>query len=185
MAEPTPRGPDAGSADWLRPPIAGAPASDAFVAQTIEAFLVCLRPDGLRNLRPIHAPSLRLPMAVGREPADLVLEAVKRYGLGPIVVHSTSWRSEPGRVVLTYIAAVQGPEAGARHEYLAEEPIGRAELARGDATAAPAEIAVAQVLEHALRHLSWLVTEDPVVAEELAAWRPALEAYVPEPFRGL
>jgi hypothetical protein len=153
------------------------------VAQSLEVFLVCLRDMGLRELRPIHAGSLRLGMTVGAAPGDLVLGAVARYGLTPLVVHSTSWRAEPGRVILTYVAAVAAPAA--LSPYLAEVPIGRSDLARGAATAAPAAIAESQVLEHALRHLSWLVKDDPAVAEALAAWRPDLEAYVPEPFRGL
>jgi len=65
------------------------------------------------------------------------------------------------------------------------EPIGRADLARGDATAAPLSIGTVQVLEHALRHLSWLVRDDPAVRVALAAWTPDLDAYVPEPFRNL
>ena len=169
--------------DGLAPPIAQAPWSDSFVAQTIEAYLVCLRPDGLRHLRPIHARSLRLPMAVGREPADLVAEAVRRYGLRAIVIHSTSWRGEPGRLILTYLAAVEAPDA--LDPYLADEPIRRVELARGDATGAPPEIGETQVLEHGLRHLAWLLRDDPAVSRELASWAPALAAYVPEPFRGL
>lgn len=65
-------------------------------------------------------------------------------------------------------------------------PIERAELARGEATAAPREIAHAQVVEHGLRHMAWLVQDDPVVGAELSgAWRDLLAAYVPEPFRNL
>lgn len=164
-------------------PIVEAPWSADFVAQSLEVFIVARSGAGLINLRPVHAASLRLPMAVGREPAELVLGAVERYGLRPIVVHSTSWRSEPDRIVLSYVAAVEPPPTPS--PFLAAEPIGRADLARGEATAAPAEIGVAQVLEHALRHLSWLVRDDPAVADVLAVWRPDLEAYVPEPFRNL
>jgi hypothetical protein len=40
-------------------------------------------------------------------------------------------------------------------------------------------------LEHALRHLSWLVGDDPVVAEELRDWAGTLRSYEPEPFRAL
>lgn len=176
---------DARRPDRLRPPLAGAPASDAFVAQSIEALFVCRRSEGIVELRPIHAASLRLPLAVGREPADLVMEAARRYGLTPIAVHSTSWRSEPGRVVLTYVAAVAAPDPGSLNDYLVEEPIRRADLARGGATAAPTAVAIGQVLEHAMRHLSWLVREDPVVGDVLAAWRADLDAYIPEPFRAL
>jgi len=41
------------------------------------------------------------------------------------------------------------------------------------------------VLEHALRHLSWLAKDDPVVADELRDWAGVLGAYAPEPFRSL
>ncbi len=164
-------------------PIVEAPWSANFVAQTLEVFIVCRGPKGLINLRPIHAPSLRLAMAVDREPPELVLAAIARYALRPIVVHSTSWRSEPGRIILSYAVAVTEPEA--LSPFLAAEPIGRVDLARGDATAAPASIGTHQVLEHALRHLSWLVRDDPAVREALDAWRPDLLAYVPEPFRNL
>ncbi|HEX4898550.1 MAG TPA: hypothetical protein VFV53_09370 [Candidatus Limnocylindrales bacterium] len=164
-------------------PIIEAPWSADFVAQTLEVFIVCRGPAGLANLRPVHAPSLRLAMGVGREPAELVLAAVARYELRPIVVHSTSWRSEPGRILLSYVAVVEAPASPS--PFLVAEPIGRVDLARGDATAAPAAIATTQVLEHALRHLSWLVRDDPAVAAALDAWGPDLEAYVPEPFRNL
>jgi hypothetical protein len=122
-------------------------------------------------------------MGVGREPAELVLAAVARYELRPIVVHSTSWRSEPGRIVLSYVAAVEALDDVS--PFLVAEPIARADLARGDATAAPTSIGTLQVLEHALRHLSWLVRDDPAVRVALAAWTPDLDAYVPEPFRNL
>ena len=69
---------------------------------------------------------------------------------------------------------------------MASVPVGRAELARSEATAAPRDIATSAVVEHGLRHLAWLVEDDPVVAAELpAAWHPVLAGYVPEPFRAL
>ena len=164
-------------------PIIEAPWSADFIAQTLEVFIVCRGSAGLANLRPVHAPSLRLAMGVGREPADLVLAALARYGLRPIVVHSTSWRSEPGRIVLSYAAAVETPDV--LSPFLAAEPIGRVDLARGEATAAPAAIGTLQVLEHALRHLSWLIHDDPAIRDALGAWSSDLDAYVPEPFRNL
>ncbi len=86
-------------------------------------------------------------------------------------------------MVLTYVAAVDSPSA--LNPNLTSEPVARVELARGDATAAPASIETSQVLEHALRHLAWLVIDDPAVAEELPDWREVLEPYLPEPFRQL
>ena len=89
-------------------------------------------------------------------------------------------------MVLTYVAVLPGGQAppgpGAP---LVQRQLGRVELARGDATAPPARIDVDQVLEHALRHLSWLAKDDPVVAEELRDWAVVLDANEPEPFRSL
>jgi hypothetical protein len=65
-------------------------------------------------------------------------------------------------------------------------PIGRTELARSTAHAAPTVIGHKQVIEHALRHMAWLVTEDEVVEATLdEGWHHALAGYVPEPFRQL
>jgi hypothetical protein len=69
---------------------------------------------------------------------------------------------------------------------MTSEPIERADLARSEATAAPHRIAHQQVIEHGLRHMAWLAKDDPVVAGGLSpAWREALAAYTPEPFRAL
>ena len=65
-------------------------------------------------------------------------------------------------------------------------PVVRAQLARGGATSAPASIGYAQVLEHGLRHLSWLVGDDEVVRATLSDdWEKLLSEYAPEPFRHL
>ena len=65
-------------------------------------------------------------------------------------------------------------------------PIGRSELARSAATEAPPDIAYQQVLEHGLRHMAWLATDDPVVRGELTGpWQSVLATYAPEPFRAL
>lgn len=43
-----------------------------------------------------------------------------------------------------------------------------------------------QVVEHGLRHLAWLVKDDPVVAHELSeSWKAVLAGYTPDPFRHL
>ena len=85
-------------------------------------------------------------------------------------------------MILSFVVVID--EALARG--LISVPIGRAELARSEATAAPREIAYQQVMEHGIRHLAWLVADDPVVAGELSdEWRTVLAAYVPEPVRAL
>jgi hypothetical protein len=110
-------------------------------------------------------------------------DALRRYGLEARVLHSTSWRHDGDHVVLTYLAVIDPPAS--LNPNLTSEPVARTELARGGETAAPASIATAQVLEHALRHLAWLVSDDSAVSSALPEWPPALEGYVPEPFRQL
>lgn len=39
------------------------------------------------------------------------------------------------------------------------------------------------VVEHAFRHLAWLVNDDPVVRDTPPDWAGFLERYEPEPFR--
>ena len=51
--------------------------------------------------------------------------------------------------------------------------------------AAPQAIGVEAVLEHALRHLSWLVRDDPAVMAALSGWKGVLAEFQPEPFRAL
>jgi len=104
--------------------------------------------------------------------------------LEPIVVHSTSWRHQEGRVILTYVAAVTPPDR-LPPDSLVELPVRRAELARGEAMAAPKSIGAEAVLEHALRHLAWLVKDDPAVMQALASWKDLLAGFEPEPFRAL
>jgi hypothetical protein len=116
------------------------------------------------------------------DPTSVVARLV-RANLGePLVVHSTSWRRDRAAVVLTFVAVL--PSDAVRE--LAAVAVRRAELARGEATAATQVISWEQVVEHALRHLAWLVRDDSVVAASLGdGWRQALEDYVPEPFRAL
>ena len=97
---------------------------------------------------------------------------------------SIEWRFGDGAVVLTYIAVVEAPER-LPPDSLVELPVGRSELARGEAMAPPKGIQVQAVLEHALRHLSWLVRDDPVIAGALDGWKNLLKEYTPETFRAL
>jgi hypothetical protein len=170
----------------LPPPVSDAPWSAQFVMQSLEVLPVFLLDGRVCWLRPEHAASLRLGWPASAQPAQVVTDALAAYGIVPLLVHSTSWRHEGQQVVLTYVAVLP-PEQAPRGPGgpLLSRQLGRVELARGDATAPPAHIDVDQVLEHALRHLSWLAKDDPVVAEELRDWASALDAYEPEPFRSL
>lgn len=165
----------------LAPPLTDVAWSPSVVAQSLEALFVSLRGDRIATLRPVHAPSLQLGWKLGVEPGDVIIEAAARYGLDPLVVHSTSWRVERDRLVLTYLAVVSPPDD--RSAFLVEDVVVRSDLARGDTLAPPGDIGVPQVIEHALRHLAWLTVDDPAIATALAGWTAALAAYEPEPFR--
>jgi len=154
--------------------------------QSLEILPVFLRAGRVHWLWPEHADSLRVGWPTAAEPARLVQEALAVYGPVARLVHSTSWRHEGDHVVLTFVAVVPAEQAPhASGGPLVPCPVGHVELARGEATAPPESVDVEQVLEHALRHLSWLVGDDPVVAEELRDWAGTLRSYEPEPFRAL
>ena len=165
----------------LAPPLTDVPWAPSVVAQSLEALFVCRRGDRIATLRPVHAPSLQLGWKLGAEPGDVIIAAATRYGLDPIVVHSTSWRYEHDRLVLTYLAVVTPPEE--LSAFLVEDVVVRSDLARGDTLTPPGDIDVTQVVEHALRHLAWLTVDDPAIATALAGWKTTLAAYEPEPFR--
>jgi hypothetical protein len=165
----------------IAPALTNVAWSAEMVSQSLEGLLVYLGPEGARVLRPIHATTLRVGWPADRQPGEVVLAAARRYGLRPLLVHSTSWRLDGPRVVLTYVVAVERP--GELNENLADEPVARADLARGDAMGPPPDIGVAQVLEHAFRHLSWLVKDDAAVRDALPEWTAFLDGYEPEPFR--
>lgn len=114
------------------------------------------------------------------------VEVVRRLStnlLGPpLLVHSTSWRRARGSVILSFIVVI-GDDQARQYSGLS---IGRAELARSAATEAPRSIAATQVIEHGLRHLSWLARDDNVVQSVLSdEWKTVLAGYVPEPFQHL
>ncbi|HET6317341.1 MAG TPA: hypothetical protein VFG86_12850 [Chloroflexota bacterium] len=120
----------------------------------------------------------------GLSPHDLVLDALRVFGIGPFVAHSTSWRYE-GDLVLTYLVLLPTLHG--------DPPIGfdvhsvqRESLARGELAAPPSHIGTTQVIEHALRHLAWLAGDDPPIRALLGpTWIEALSVYRPEPFRSI
>ena len=167
----------------LPPPLSELPWSAEFVMQAIEVLPVARRDGQLLSLRPDCADSFVVGWPAGARPETVAAGALEALGLRPIVLHSTSWRHAGSEVVLTYLAVVDPPTAPPDSWQVT--PIGRADLARGDATGPPPAIDVSQVLEHALRHLAWLIADDPAIAAALPGWSAALEEYLPEPFRAL
>jgi hypothetical protein len=147
-----------------------------------EVFVVWLNDGRLELTGPCGAAPWLLELGATDHPVEVVDRIVRDVVGRPLLVHSTSWRRDRDAVILSFVVAIESGLVGD----MGSAPIGRSALARSEATAAPASIATAQVVEHGLRHLAWLAQDDPVVREELApAWRSALAAYVPEPFRNL
>ena len=168
----------------IGPPLSRVPWSPQVVAQNLEILPVALLDGSLLWFKPVHAPSLRVGLPREAEPSDFVLEVIGSYPLRPRVVHSTSWRYEEGRIVLTYIVVVEATD-GLPPGSLEAVEVQRAEVDRGESMAPPESIHLAAVLEHALRHLSWLIREDAAIAAALPSWSGVLDAYRPEPFRSL
>lgn len=167
----------------LSGPLSEAPWSADFVMQSIEILPVRLREGRLHSIGPQHADSFIVAWPTGHKPEEVAMGALDRLGLAPIVLHSTSWRNVGDEVILTYLAVV-APHHPIPDQW-SEAPIARSDLARGEATVPPTGIAVGQVIEHGLRHLSWLIKDDPVIRVSLPEWEPHLAEYTPEPFRAL
>jgi hypothetical protein len=147
-----------------------------------EVYLVWLEDGSIRLGGPDGPRAWELEIGAGEHPVEAV-DRIVRHAVGePLLVHSTSWRREGGAVVLSFLVVVDPGLVTGQPSIV----VGREDLARSSARAAPAVIATIQVLEHALRHLAWLAEDDDVVRHELSEeWRAALAGYVPEPFRSL
>src|SRR5689334_14751364 len=147
-----------------------------------EVFVVWLDGDRIRLTGPDGPRAWYLQLGATEHPVEVVDRIVRDVVGPPLLVHSTSWRRDRGAVILSFVVVIEPDRVGSMESVA----IGRAELARSDATVAPREIAVEAVVEHGLRHLAWLADDDPVVAATLPpGWRPILATYVPEPFRTL
>ncbi|HEX9035640.1 MAG TPA: hypothetical protein VF808_01465 [Ktedonobacterales bacterium] len=170
--------------ETMGPPISSVLWSASVVVQTLEILTVEVVDGEIRWLKPIHADSLRVGLPISGKPGEVVVGVMSWFPLTPRVAHSTSWRYEEGRVILTYIVVVEPPESLAPNS-LVVIPVVRANIARGEAMAPPTAIDVNAVLEHALRHLAWLVKDDATIAAALPDWLAVLSAYTPEPFRAL
>lgn len=147
-----------------------------------EVFVVWLHDDHLELTGPCGAAPWILELGATDHPVAVVDRIVRDVVGEPLLVHSTSWRRDRDAVILSFVVVIDGALVGD----LESVPVGRSELARSEARAAPREIAHAQIVEHGLRHLAWLAVDDPVVAVELSPrWKEILAGYVPEPFRNL
>jgi len=147
-----------------------------------ELFVVWLHGDQLELTGPCGAAPWLIELGETDHPVEAVTRVVRDVLGEPLLVHSTSWRRDRSALILSFVVVVEAALVGT----MASVPLGRSDLARGAATAAPREIGFAQVVEHGLRHMAWLAKDDPVVAAELPPdWHRVLAGYVPEPFRNL
>ena len=134
-----------------------------------EVLVIWLAGDHIELTGPCGAAPWLIELGADDHPVDVVTRIVSDEVGVPLLVHSTSWRRDREAVILSFVAVID-----------------RTVLARGEATAAPQDIATTQVVEHGLRHMAWLAEDDPVVAARLSPdWRTVLSSYVPEPFRNL
>jgi len=147
-----------------------------------EVFVVWLHDGRLELTGPCGSEPWMLEIGASEHPVEVVSRIVGAAIGKPILVHSTSWRRDHDAVILSFVVVIDATLVRS----MASTPIIRVDLARSQAATAPATIAFAQVVEHGLRHLAWLIQDDPVVAAELPpGWASALVDYVPEPFRAL
>lgn len=123
----------------------------------------------------------------GRHPTETVVTALRREFAGVFdqagsVVHSTSWRYEAERLVLSYLAVLQPPQPlTAAPPGFVPHPV-HAGSHRTGRTSDPAAIPVMDVVMHGLRHLAMLRVSDTAVAETLSAcWHQLLIEWEPLP----
>jgi hypothetical protein len=147
-----------------------------------ELFVVWLNGGQIELTGPCGAAPWLIELGETEHPVAAVDRLVRDILGAPRLVHSTSWRQDRGAVILTFVVVIDRALVGS----MKSAPVGRNELARSAARAAPRSIGTGQVVEHALRHMAWLAQDDPVVRAELdEGWLAKLATYVPEPFRAL
>src|SRR6187401_271128 len=107
-----------------------------------EIFVVAMVDDRIRLGGPDGPRAWLVELGDTEHPVEVVDRIVRDLLGEPLLVHSTSWRRDLGAVVLTFLvvveaAAIAGTDAA---------DVGRQDLARSSAHAAPAAIAETQVL---------------------------------------
>ena len=141
-----------------------------------EIFVVWLHGDRIELTGPCGPGPWLVELDRTEHPVEVVGRIVRDVLGAPLLVHSTSWRRDRDAVILTFVVVIDSDLLGGMESV----PVDRVELARSEATTAPQVIAQSQVLEHALRHLAWLATDDAVVVGVLSdGWKGALSRYGP------
>lgn len=120
----------------------------------VEVVLLSAHECGLRFRVRRTDQGSRVPDAVAADLADLAT-------LGwadPALLHSTSWRYERGRIVLTYVALPDLADAATTAPVPRRAPVSLDPLRPSSVTVEPADVAA-----HACRHLAFLGRTDEVV----------------------
>ena len=108
-----------------------------------------------------------------KDPDAVIKDQLEQLGMingkGARYAHSTSWRYEDGRTLLTYLVWVDGHLFGNLPSRRLFIPSVACPNSRGPLSPRPESICEAQVLVHGLRHLRYLVFDqkDMVAAELL------------------
>lgn len=132
-------------------------------------------------VRPLGPSLWQIDFTFEEDPCRQIINLLARYSCSPLIVHSTSWRYEANRMILTYLAAL--PATHALNEGWICQAADGDFLARGSALEPPAEVDMRAIVNHALRHLAWLALDDPSIGAALRTpWIRALEAFLPAPF---
>jgi hypothetical protein len=141
--------------------------TESGVPVTVELMLLGAHDGALTYRR------LAVPLPRGVEP-DAVARRALGERLGPgSVLHSTSWRFDQDRLVITY-AVAPDPDPAAAGRLVADT------VARGaDGRHPSPEADHSEVAAHACRHLAFLMATDAAVAEASRA-RPALWRLISE-----
>jgi hypothetical protein len=147
----------------------------------LEAIVLYRDRETIRHLFPRGRETVVAGWDPDLDPGESLVDAVATLGLAPAMVHSTSWRVVGRRIVLTFLVVVEAPREVP--DTFEVESVARADLARGHATGPPPDVHISQVVEHGLRHLAWLLGDDPAIAAALPGWSEVLADYDREPFR--
>jgi len=103
-----------------------------------EVFVLWLDRDRVMLTGPCGADPWLIELGPDDDPVETVTRMTKSNIGHPLVVHSTSWRRGRDSVILSFVVVIR--------EALAEPfdsvPVMRTDLARSQATSAPADIAV-------------------------------------------
>jgi len=146
----------------------------------VEIFPVFLNESGILALVPNHSKTWQIPLPAAGHAHGHVEEELGDRGVEAEIIHSTSWRQDGEKVVLTFLAVIRPPEEMPKGWSVM--PVARSELAHSGAKTPPPEIPSGAVLTHALQHLSWLYETDLTVRENLSTgWEGILASFRPMP----